>query len=1228
MFAKVSEVIQRIDYYWGVIGVPSLIVVIRFLYGFFSTRKKATDKLAKVCGYSGTSIKHFKRSLKVYEPHTISDKGGNDIQGIKEFFKAIIGKPFVLILGNSGSGKTLLLQNMAVRVCRYHMKANSLSDYGVVFLTLAKIGSTLKQQLDEVVKRVEQSKSSTCYIMIDGFDELNELGDNEKAAIDLLEYIVAFFRDNQSIRDKLVQIVLSSREEVFKDQYIDYDSLNIEVYFLRRFSIRKILSLHKRNNHQLFGLIPRANRGRLIRHLKTVGEVDGEANSIFSTPFFIQYSDILLSLCSDSQLMAGDIYPAFNTIVLDYWLPREYAAYSKAYIKAPIEQEDYIGKAMSYLSALMEVMIKKNTDFITIRESLESTIIPQGYLSTNSLVTRHLMRKYGEDKLCFIHKSVYTWFLAKYLAHDDVSYSVRLNYVEKESLPDLKSMYLGVICDENKNKLSKSVDGFQVDDLAEFKSEIINKNILKVTFKPRLSIKSLLNYFPWVKKLSFREVTLERQEIMDFLAKSTLDLESQGLFDLDLLEHFGPIVELDISNNEVTCFPVNEATEGICFLNIRNTALSDFSALEKLSLDTIVATVEKEHELEQLLKNIKADKYVFDFKPFSSLYKHAKKDRERGFNIYSWQRHKFKPFVDESATHSDYDEELLVSIYILDSISFKRSSSNIEHMLLTVGNGRFASKEGWEKYWSIEHSNFNLAVRGMNNIPNVEGFRAVDPRYDKNDKDRFYTALRVYQLTRILHIHKGFYHYSRNEYKEAAGHFELGLMIHKWPQERNGNKRLCVEERVSGNITHFYDYIKRYYDIKEVKRLLEECLRRLGKRECIDYSICTINDFTDGTPDTRLGVVYLFDLLLGELSQAGKSAFDRLSNDFTGRTPDTRLGAVNFVKLLLVELSQTDKLIFDRLNADILAELDGEKIMKKLNVSFEGTTDTTGYLFSFAKCLSAALRHSKYADFAYDIIASSGFAFRMWMAPDLCPSATSVWEFRKQKPWVENGGLSCDYVERLWGEDAVEEERRLAAIETIEKSIDNGIAAVAWDISGCEWGLITGYDDNTQTLYTLKISGSEDSIPYEKLGQLELPIMSVLTVTGASSKTQADIIADTKKLAASHLRGEEWCDNVKGLAAYDALIGYIREKYTPDVSWNLEYYLGTYAALKWYAWKFFDKYGETELAGLYKTVYESWKAAFDMKTSCDVSDTQVQSEIISMLTAANEAEKKADELMG
>lgn len=304
--------------------------------------------------------------------------------------------------------------------------------------------------------------------------------------------------------------------------------------------------------------------------------------------------------------------------------------------------------------------------------------------------------------------------------------------------------------------------------------------------------------------------------------------------------------------------------------------------------------------------------------------------------------------------------------------------------------------------------------------------------------------------------------------------------------------------------------------------------------------------------------------------------------------------------------------------------------MKKLHVSFDGITDTTGYLFSLAKCFAAVLNSGCYQEYAEDIIAASGFAFRMWAdKKQLCPSATSIWEFRKQKEWFENSGLTCSYVERLWGEDAVQEERRTAAIELIKKSVQQGNAVVSWDISGCEWGIITGYDDDTRSLSTLKVNEEEDSIAYEKLGLLELPILSVLAVSGKEPKEAAQIVADTKKLAAAHLTGTEWCDNdnTSGLAVYDTMISFIKDTLTADTAWNLEYYLGTYAALKWHAWKFFEKYNEPALAQLYQTVYEAWQGAFDVKRTRDVTECAAKTELTAFLSTAKNAEEKAAGLM-
>ncbi len=301
---------------------------------------------------------------------------------------------------------------------------------------------------------------------------------------------------------------------------------------------------------------------------------------------------------------------------------------------------------------------------------------------------------------------------------------------------------------------------------------------------------------------------------------------------------------------------------------------------------------------------------------------------------------------------------------------------------------------------------------------------------------------------------------------------------------------------------------------------------------------------------------------------------------------------------------------------------------KQLNITWNNVQDSTGYLFSFAKSLSCAVRNSPYAELAEDIIATSGFAFRMWVTADLCPSATSIWDFDSQKPWVENGGLLCNYAGRYWGQDHLEKEKRLEAIENIKKSIDNGIAAISWDIGIPEWGLITGYDDETQNLFVQQININEPTpMSYDVLGKRELPILSVLTITGKSDKLQDDILKDTMKLAVTHLNGEEWCDNAKGLEAYPRLISIFEDN--PDIAatWNADYILGTYGALKEFAYIYFKKTGQTELAQINKEIFESWLNAFKIKTSHDAALSEVRAKIVSQLQSAYKNEIKAVEIM-
>ena len=298
----------------------------------------------------------------------------------------------------------------------------------------------------------------------------------------------------------------------------------------------------------------------------------------------------------------------------------------------------------------------------------------------------------------------------------------------------------------------------------------------------------------------------------------------------------------------------------------------------------------------------------------------------------------------------------------------------------------------------------------------------------------------------------------------------------------------------------------------------------------------------------------------------------------------------------------------------------------QLPVSWEEVPDSTGFLFSFAKSLACAVQSSPYASLAKEVVASSGFAFRMWARPDLCPSAFSIWEFARQKEWVENSGLLCAYTDRLWGQDALEESRRLQAKEQILSSLEKGIPAICWDIGLPEWGLITGYDDSRKLFHTLAVTGEKGELPYERLGKGDIPILNVLTITGFRERSEEEILYGTLKMAAAHLRGEEWSESASGLAVYPVLLERLQKPFSQEEAGNLRYVLGACAPLKQYAAAFLEKYGQLFLSELYRKCFLCWQSAFETAARLP-GDSSAGTQISSFLKAAQELETEAARTM-
>ena len=99
------------------------------------------------------------------------------------------------------------------------------------------------------------------------------------------------------------------------------------------------------------------------------------------------------------------------------------------------------------------------------------------------------------------------------------------------------------------------------------------------------------------------------------------------------------------------------------------------------------------------------------------------------------------------------------------------------------------------------------------------------------------------------------------------------------------------------------------------------------------------------------------------------------------------------------------------------------------------------------------------------------------------------------------------------------------------------------------------------------------------------------------------------------------------MEVYSFLIDFIKTKLSSEHSWNIEYYIGTYASLKLYALKYFKKYGMKQFEEIYNIIFNEWISAFKALKSSDLNSIIKKNEIANHLQNAFDEEKKALELM-
>ncbi len=218
--------------------------------------------------------------------------------------------------------------------------------------------------------------------------------------------------------------------------------------------------------------------------------------------------------------------------------------------------------------------------------------------------------------------------------------------------------------------------------------------------------------------------------------------------------------------------------------------------------------------------------------------------------------------------------------------------------------------------------------------------------------------------------------------------------------------------------------------------------------------------------------------------------------------------------------------------------------------------------FSFTHALASSLQAMGCTLDRKIITGASGFAFRIWVEKEQCPSAMSMFDFVSLlRAGVEFCGYSCTHITRLWDQESMEAERREQAYTAIKSAVDDGRAPIAWDIGIPEWGLIAGYDDEKQEYETIDCRGIRGTMPYTQLGKREIPILSVTIPNRSTGEHLRDLAPRTVAMAICHAHGLEvsW-GNAAGLAAYPAWAKLIKN--LDQTGFNSQYYAATYAHLR------------------------------------------------------------------
>lgn len=660
--------------------VPLLIAGVSFLV-FSSVNRKVKQIINAHNIQDKSEIKRFKRTFRAFiNPiiQTTCDGASVQCTTLAQFIKHAKRTSSIFLTGSGGSGKSIYMQHLACRLRRtlFHIQTDS------IYRPFANTVLDLDVFLSDIKEEVKESKCSTIWLLLDGLDELKEFNDGG-CADKLLSKIQGNIR-SWKFPNKTVKLVVSSRAEVFENTRKPSEALKFQVFEIQGFSTKQILRLYKKSSNAPFyengGTHEKRlkkNLGAMKRHLKGCSKSErGIPESVFSTPFLIQYADILFEESAD-VFEYETMYSVLRKVIYGYWLEREYTAYRKNYHDADdgLGKEKYLALAKEYLRAIAKVMVESKQFYI---HKSDMPPPPDSYICTASLISRHMMVRI-EDRTGFIHKSIFEFIVAEHLSNHSFNFAERAEYLLKqEEAPPVIPQKIYAEALYNNATLYKKLADSVAKASGDYSSFIAMEDIVLAENAP-LCAREVLDYMVYAKTYTCCGFFFGADETDDFRTQGSLDLEGKHIKDLSFIKQFGKVTELYLEGNDINSIGEYPELADLKVLSLCGNPFSDFEQLRIFDFEELRITVSLEDDLLTVAEKVRFERLIVDIQPMSSIYCTVFDLREsKGLDIRTKAAIQSARADLIAGINSDnYTHDLLRKAYIVDC----SACSNDEHRM-------------------------------------------------------------------------------------------------------------------------------------------------------------------------------------------------------------------------------------------------------------------------------------------------------------------------------------------------------------------------------------------------------------------------------------------------------------------------------------------------------------------------------------------------------------------